>query len=63
MPQMLMSFNAIITYSLDNSTSLAFDINSVPGVVSVFGQLDAAVIPVYSIVIVASDRTLSPMVF
>ena len=51
--------NAVVTYSFDNVGTSTFNINSITGVVTLSGQLDAEMIPTYSVVIVASDGTFS----
>ena len=51
--------NAIVTYLFDDQGLSTFTINSTTGEVILSGQLDAEIIPTYSIVIVASDGVFS----
>ena len=51
--------NAVVIYLFDNVGSSTFNINLTTGEVTLSGQLDAEMIPTYSIVIVASDGMFS----
>ena len=50
--------NAVVTYSFASLSSI-FNINSTTGEITLYGKLDADVIPIYTVVIVASDGTLA----